>query len=100
LWLITGMLDTKSAEDYLRPLAPHAAGVVTVTIPDTVAAIPARELAERAQTAGLKAQPADSVTQALDAILAQTHGSSPDAPLRVLICGSLYLAGAVLQENA
>jgi dihydrofolate synthase/folylpolyglutamate synthase len=38
LWLITGMLDTKSAEDYLRPLAPHAAGAVTVTIPDTVAA--------------------------------------------------------------
>jgi folylpolyglutamate synthase/dihydropteroate synthase len=37
--------------------------------------------------------------QALDAILAKTHGSTPDAPLRVLICGSLYLAGAVLQEN-
>jgi dihydrofolate synthase/folylpolyglutamate synthase len=99
LWLITGMLDTKSAEDYLRPLAPHAAGAVTVTIPDTVAAIPARELAKRAQTAGLQAQPADSVMQALDAILAKTHGSTPDAPLRVLICGSLYLAGAVLQEN-
>jgi dihydrofolate synthase/folylpolyglutamate synthase len=51
------------------------------------------------QTGGLQAQPADSVMQALDAILAKTHGSTPDAPLRVLICGSLYLAGAVLQEN-
>ena len=82
-------------EDFLRPLAPHAEGVVAVTIPDTMAAIPAGELAARAQTAGLAAQPATSVADALDAILART----PRAPLRVLICGSLYLAGAVLQEN-
>ena len=103
LWLITGMLDTKSAEDYLRPLAPYVTGAVTVTIPDTVAAIPAQDLAKRAQTAGLQAQPADSVAQALDAILAQTSAitpaTTPGAPLRVLICGSLYLAGAVLQDN-
>jgi dihydrofolate synthase/folylpolyglutamate synthase len=95
LWLIAGLLDTKSAEDFLRPLAPHATGVVAVTIPDTVAAIPAAELAARAQSAGLAAQPADSVAEALDAILAR----SPEAPLRILICGSLYLAGAVLREN-
>ena len=95
LWLIAGLLDTKVAEDFLRPLAPHATGVVAVTIPDTVAAIPAAELAARAQSAGLAAQPADSVADALDAILAQ----APRAPLRVLICGSLYLAGAVLREN-
>jgi dihydrofolate synthase/folylpolyglutamate synthase len=96
LWLITGMLDTKSAEDFLRPLAPHVAGAVTVTIPDTVAAIPAGNLAARARTAGLAAQPADSVAEALDIILA----TAPEVPLRILICGSLYLAGAVLQENA
>ena len=96
LWLITGMLDTKSAEDFLRPLAPHVTGAITVAIPDTVAAIPAGELARRAQTAGLISQPADSVAEALDTILAE----SSEAPLRVLICGSLYLAGAVLQENA
>jgi len=95
LWLITGMLDNKAAEDFLRPLAPHANGVVTVAIPDTVAAFSAVELAKRARAAGLRAQPADSVGQALDTILAQ----APRAPLRVLICGSLYLAGSVLQEN-
>ena len=95
LWLIIGLLDTKAVEDFLRPLAPHAEGVVAVTIPDTKAAIPAGELAARARTAGLAAQPATSVAQALDAILAR----APTAPLRVLICGSLYLAGSVLQEN-
>ena len=95
LWLITGMLDTKAVEDFLRPLAPCAEGVVAVTIPDTMAAIPAEELAARARAAGLAAQPGESVAHALDAILAR----APEAPLRVLICGSLYLAGAVLREN-
>ncbi|HUF85885.1 MAG TPA: bifunctional folylpolyglutamate synthase/dihydrofolate synthase, partial [Thermohalobaculum sp.] len=95
LWLITGMLDTKAAEDFLRPFAPLAAGAITVGIPDTAAAIPADVLARRAHAAGLAARPAASVAQALDAILAE----APAAPLRVLICGSLYLAGAVLREN-
>jgi dihydrofolate synthase/folylpolyglutamate synthase len=95
VWLIAGMLDTKAAEDFLRPLAAQVEGVLTVTIPGTQAAIPAEELAVRARAAGLQAHPAGSVAQALDMILARV----PAAPLRVLICGSLYLAGAVLQEN-
>lgn len=95
LWLITGMLDTKAVEDFLRPLAPHVEGILTVTIPDTLAAIPAGDLAARARAAGLPAYPAGGVAEALDQILAGT----PTAPLRVLICGSLYLAGAVLREN-
>jgi dihydrofolate synthase/folylpolyglutamate synthase len=95
LWLIAGMLDTKAAEDFLRPLAPHAGGVVTVTIPNTAAAIPAEVLAGRARSVGLAAEPAANVGGALDAILARF----PQGPLRVMICGSLYLAGAVLQEN-
>ena len=95
LWLITGMLDTKAAEDFLRPLAPHVEGVLTVTIPDTIAAIPAEDLAARARATGLQAHPADSVAQALERIIAE----AASGPLRVLICGSLYLAGAVLREN-
>jgi dihydrofolate synthase/folylpolyglutamate synthase len=95
VWLITGMLDTKAVEDFLRPLVPQTAGAITVTIPGTAAAIPAGALAERARTAGLVAEPADSVVEALDAILSR----APEAPLRILICGSLYLAGAVLKEN-
>jgi dihydrofolate synthase/folylpolyglutamate synthase len=95
LWLIAGMIDTKAAEDFFRPLAPHAAGAFAVTIPETPASIPAERLAERARSVGIAAQPAASVAAALDAILKQV----PQAPLRVLICGSLYLAGTVLREN-
>ena len=94
-WLITGMLDTKAVEDYLRPLAPHAAGLMAVTIPETQAAVPAETLAARARIAGLTAEPAAGVNAAMDAILARA-GSGP---LRILICGSLYLAGWVLREN-
>ena len=95
LWLIVGMLDTKAAEDFLAPLADVAAGAMTVTIPDTEAAIPAETLAARAEAAGLAAAPQADVAAALEAILAQ----HPGGPLRVAICGSLYLAGAVLRET-
>ena len=94
-WLITGMLDTKSVEDYLRPLVPHVAGLMAVTIPETQAAVPAETLAGRAQSAGLAAEVVPSVETGLEAILAQAGGG----PLRILICGSLYLAGWVLRAN-
>ncbi|MEM7506542.1 MAG: folylpolyglutamate synthase/dihydrofolate synthase family protein [Pseudomonadota bacterium] len=95
LWLIAGMLETKSAEDYLRPLAPLATGARTVTIPDSEASIAAADLADRATAAGLAAEPSKDVAAALADILVLEHQSPP----RILICGSLYLAGAVLREN-
>ncbi|HUF55923.1 MAG TPA: folylpolyglutamate synthase/dihydrofolate synthase family protein, partial [Thermohalobaculum sp.] len=67
LWLIAGMLDTKAAEDFFAPFAPLATGALTVTIPDTDAAIPAERLAARARAAGLPARPAASLAHALAA---------------------------------
>jgi dihydrofolate synthase/folylpolyglutamate synthase len=95
LWLIAGLLDTKAAEAFFRPLGPLARSARTVTIPATEAAIPADVLARRATDAGLAAEPAASVGAALDDIL-RRH---PGGPLRVVICGSLYLAGSVLQDH-
>lgn len=96
LWLIVGMLDTKSAEDYLSPLVSLTTGVRTVTIPDTQASLSAVQLAERAASVGLRAKPAPNVLSALGDILQERH----ETATRVLICGSLYLAGDVLRENA
>lgn len=93
--LIAGLLETKAAEGYFQPLAGVAGSVATVTIPDTDAAIPAPALAARARAAGLAAEPAESPEAALGAILAR-HGGGP---LRIVICGSLYLAGAVLTSH-
>jgi len=92
--LICGMLNTKDVTGYLRPLAARADSLTAIEIPGEPNTLPAGET-EAAARAGIDARPAASVATALDAILAEV----PQAPLRALICGSLYLAGAVLREN-
>ena len=91
---VVGMLETKSASDYFRPLAPRIAGFHCVTIPDTAASFEAGDLAQIASEAGAKAQTAATVEDALAEITARA-----ETPYRVLICGSLYLAGHVLGQN-
>ncbi|HLS19687.1 MAG TPA: bifunctional folylpolyglutamate synthase/dihydrofolate synthase, partial [Paracoccaceae bacterium] len=92
--LVVGMLETKSAVDFLRPLAAGVASITTVAIPDAEASFTAERLAEMATEVGSKAQPASSVADAVGKIAAEA-----EMPARVLICGSLYLAGHVLAEN-
>jgi len=92
-YLICGMLNTKDIGGYLRPLAAHAGTLFAVSIPGEAATLPASETADAARMAGMTALEADSVGDALAQIVAQ------DATARVLICGSLYLAGGVLREN-
>ena len=92
--LICGMLSTKDVEGYLRPLADHAKTLHAVAIPGEAATLPASETAQAASAVGISAKEAASVEQALEEIIAET----PKA--RVLICGSLYLAGAILRAHA
>ncbi|WP_245398590.1 bifunctional folylpolyglutamate synthase/dihydrofolate synthase [Oceaniglobus trochenteri] len=91
--LICGMLNTKDIAGYLRPLAAHAVHLHAVDIPGEANTLPAEATRKAAETAGIPASTATSVEQALAAITAR----SPHA--RVLICGSLYLAGRILQSN-
>ena len=90
--LICGMLNTKDIAGYLRPLAAQADRLWAVSIPGEAATLPASETAAAAQGGGLAAQEAESVEAALSEIVEQ------DPQARVLICGSLYLAGAGLRE--
>ncbi|MEM6303678.1 MAG: folylpolyglutamate synthase/dihydrofolate synthase family protein [Pseudomonadota bacterium] len=92
--LICGMLNTKDIGGYLRPLAAQVASLHAVSIPGEAATLSAEETARMARAAGLEAFEAGSVMEALQAVLAQ------NAQARVLICGSLYLAGNVLRENS
>ena len=92
--LICGMLNTKDIEGYLRPLAAHADSLHAVSIPGEAATLPAAETAKAARLVGLDAFEAADVATALTDIVGQ------DPHARVLICGSLYLAGAVLRENS
>lgn len=90
--LICGMLNTKDITGYLTPLAQQAITLTAVSIPGETATIPADETARIAAEAGIAATTAPDVQTALRAISAR-------GPVRVLICGSLYLAGHVLRLN-
>ncbi len=92
-YLICGMLNTKDIAGYLRPLAMQAEKLVAVSIPGEAATLPAHDTAQAARAVGMTADEAPSVHQALVDILAN------DPAARVLICGSLYLAGSVSREN-
>ncbi|MCE5973273.1 bifunctional folylpolyglutamate synthase/dihydrofolate synthase [Sinirhodobacter sp. WL0062] len=92
--LICGMLNTKDVAGYMRPLAAHAQSLTAVAIPGEPNTLPAETTAEAAARAGFaRSGTAASVAEALAAIAAK------DAQARVLICGSLYLAGQVLRDN-
>lgn len=91
--LICGMLNTKDIGGYLRPLARHADSLTAVSIPGEKNTLPAEETQAAARAAGLSATTAGSVQDAVNRIA----GADPEA--RILICGSLYLAGQVLREN-
>lgn len=91
--LICGMLNTKDIKGFLAPLAKVAETLAAVSIPGETNTIPAAQTAQIAQDVGLPASAAESVEDAIDGIIA-TH---PNA--RILICGSLYLAGHVMRTN-
>ena len=90
-WLVAGMLQTKDAAGFLAALAPWAAGLVAVPVPGSDLGLPPATMARIAAQAGLDAGSAQTLASALDAIA----NRAPEGA-RVLICGSLYLAGAAL----
>lgn len=96
LFLIAGMLKTKDPIGFFEPFESLARHVFTVEIPGADASRDAVELAHFATAAGLNAEPAQSVEAAL-ALL--SHNWQYERAPRILICGSLYLAGDVLRNN-
>ncbi|MGE0092973.1 MAG: folylpolyglutamate synthase/dihydrofolate synthase family protein [Alphaproteobacteria bacterium] len=93
LHLVIGMINTKDVAGFLRPLTPHAASLTALTIPGNSAAVAPEEIAAAGQALGIAVGTAPDVTTALKQVTAA------GAPARILICGSLYLAGTVLAEN-
>ena len=92
LVLIMGLMNNRDPAAVLAPFAGMAQQVFTVSIPGEINAHKADHLAQEANKAGFEARPMRSVTSALKAAAALGDA-------RVLICGSLYLAGDVLARN-
>ena len=92
LVLIVGMMNTREPADFLAPFVPMAPRVFTLTIPGEENAHPAQAIADAARAAGLEVRSSRSVQAAL-------REAAKVAGARVVICGSLYLAGDVLARN-
>ncbi len=97
LFMITGMINTKDATGYFRAFHDMVRHVFTVPVTNSEAGVPPEKLALMAEDAGLSAEPVASVENALR-LLGDDWDAKERAP-RILIGGSLYLAGQVLAEN-
>ena len=95
LVIVCGTLATKDTAGFLSAFRGLAQQVYAVPIPGEHAGRPPQEVAAAALKAGLSAQCADGVADALAQIAAQSWDRTP----RILIAGSLYLAGQVLEAN-
>ncbi len=100
LYLICGMLQTKDAVSFFSAFRGLAKSVTTVAIPRDAASQGAGQLYDAASAAGLDAYPAPSIEDALLQVEGRTELADEKHAPRIVICGSLHLAGAVLRENS
>lgn len=91
--LIVGMLKTKDVCGFLRPLVKKVESLHSISIPGEKNTLTAEETLAAALDTGHNAQTAESVLAAVQKI------ANKEPTARILICGSLYLAGQVLREN-
>lgn len=94
--LICGMINTKEPFGYFKPFEELGAEVFTIPVAMSEAGIPPADLAEIAQSAGLKTQSFSSLVEAIQATKMRLE-ETPD--IRILFCGSLYMVGEVLAIN-
>ncbi|CAN0481390.1 unnamed protein product, partial [Discosporangium mesarthrocarpum] len=94
-YLIAGMLNTKDQKAFFSQLAPIIDKGHCITIPEEAAATAAADLATMARGAGVE------MTE-MPSLMAAVEGLKPtlnEKPSRLLIAGSLYLAGQILRNN-
>ncbi|MBL4589517.1 MAG: hypothetical protein JKY11_05500, partial [Alphaproteobacteria bacterium] len=90
LHLIIGMVNRKNPEEFLTPLLPHIANITVIDIPHAEASWSAHALSEVIKS--FATCPVNTSTSPHDALSAQGKDT------RILITGSLYLAGAILAD--
>ena len=92
LIIILGMINTKDPKSYIAQFK-NIKEIKTITIPNEESAISATTLSIDLKEIGIKVSTADNLDEAIQSI------SSDHPCARILICGSLYLAGQVLKNN-
>ncbi len=94
LHMVVGMMASRDPADFINPFSGGLASVEAIRIPGQENAHSPEALARSLESAGFKARAAGSIQEALCRI-AQTQ----PGPGRVLVCGSVYLAGEVLGKS-
>ncbi len=92
--LVMGMLNTKDVSGYMAHFLDGTVSLQAVSIPGEAATLSASETAKAATQLGFQAYEAEDVLSAVKTI------TEKDKSARILICGSLYLAGNILRQNA
>ncbi|HZP70168.1 MAG TPA: folylpolyglutamate synthase/dihydrofolate synthase family protein [Pseudolabrys sp.] len=95
LVLIVGMLASKDCEGFLRNFAGLARRLIAVPVPGVEKGLTAEAVADIGRAIGISATSRDNLAEAFDA----ARKLALEPPPRILITGSLYLAGEVLREN-
>jgi dihydrofolate synthase/folylpolyglutamate synthase len=95
LVVITGMMASKDAQAFLANFAGLTRHIIAVPIPDTENAMPVDRLADAVRSLGMRVEIAPGIEVALRSLAKLAY----EAPPRILITGSLYLAGHVLGLN-
>ena len=95
LVLIVGMLSTKDSGGFLRNFSGLARRLVAVPVAVAEKGLSAEAVADAARAVDIPATSRGTIDEALDAV----RKLDLDPPPRILITGSLYLAGDVLREN-
>ena len=95
LVVIAGMIANKDARAFLANFAGLTRHIMAVQIPGRDNAMPPDRLADAARALGMRVENAASVEAALQALSRLAY----EVPPRILITGSLYLAGHVLAAN-
>ncbi len=95
LVVIAGMMANKDADAFLANFTGLTRHVVAVPIPGRQRAMPPEQLADAARRLGMRVEISESIAAALHALTRLAY----EVPPRILITGSLYLAGHVLAAN-
>jgi dihydrofolate synthase/folylpolyglutamate synthase len=93
--MICGSLSTKDTAAFLGHFSGLARELLALPIHGEHAGRSGQDIAALAQGAAIPAASCETIEQALDLLAAQDWATPP----RILICGSLYLAGEVLAAN-
>jgi len=95
LVVIVGMMGNKDAAAFLGNFAGLTRHIIVVPIPDQANAMAPADLADAARALGMRVEIADGIEAALSGVARLAY----EVPPRILITGSLYLAGHVLAIN-